>query len=127
MLLQGWNNLKDHPETVVDIVEMGTDNTRWEPTLRLTANDDYDLIIVGTTDMREPLQRLVKNKKYADKRFILFDTEIEDDNSAKYPTVRSVLFKQNEGGYLAGVLAALMTRDASKSKLVLSGNENRYY
>ncbi|MGI6644172.1 MAG: BMP family ABC transporter substrate-binding protein [Bacilli bacterium] len=107
---------KDHPETVVDIVEMGTDNTRWEPTLRLTANDDYDLIIVGTTDMREPLQRLVKNKKYADKRFILFDTEIEDDNSAKYPTVRSVLFKQNEGGYLAGVLAALMTRDASKSK-----------
>ncbi len=105
----------DHPDVTVDIVEMGTDNTRWEPTLRLTANDDYDLIIVGTTDMREPLQRLVKNSKYADKRFILFDTEIEDNNSSKYPTVRSVLFKQNEGGYLAGVLAALMTREAGKT------------
>ncbi|OQA77765.1 MAG: Membrane lipoprotein TmpC precursor [Tenericutes bacterium ADurb.Bin239] len=111
----------DHPEVVVDIVEIGTDNTRWEPTLRLTANDDYDLIIVGTTDMREPLQRLVKNSKYNDKRFILFDTEIEDNNAHKYPTVRSVLFKQNEGGYLAGVLAALMTREAGKTNTAFIG------
>lgn len=107
---------KDYPEVVVDIVEMGTDNTRWEPTLRLTANDDYDLIIVGTNDMREPLQRVTKNKRYDDKRFILFDAEIEDDKAADYPTVHSVLFKQNEGGYLAGALAALMTLDANKTK-----------
>lgn len=107
---------KDYPEVVVDIVEMGTDNTRWEPTLRLTANDDYDLIIVGTNDMREPLQRVTKNKRYDDKRFILFDAEIEDDKAANYPTVHSVLFKQNEGGYLAGALAALMTLDTNKTK-----------
>lgn len=107
---------KDYPNAVVDIVEMGTDNTKWEPTLRLTANDDYDLIIVGTNEMREPLQRLVRNERYASKRFILFDAEIEDNNSSNYPTVRSILFKQNEGGYLAGALAALMSIDAGKTK-----------
>lgn len=107
---------KDFPEAVVNIVEMGTDNTKWEPTLRQTANEDYDLIIVGTNEMREPLQRLVRNSKYNDKRFILFDAEIEDNKSNNYPTVRSILFKQNEGGYLAGALAALMTNDAGKTK-----------
>ncbi len=106
----------DYPDTVVRIVEMGTDSTRWEPTLRSTANEDFDLIIVGTTDMREPLQRLVRNSKYANKRFVLFDTEIEDNNAANYSTVHSILFKQNEGGYLAGALAALMTIAAGKTK-----------
>jgi basic membrane protein A len=71
---------------------------------------------VGTTDMREPLQRLVSNKKYADRRFIIFDTEIEDNAAADYPTVHSILFKQNEGGYLAGVLAALMCREQGVDK-----------
>ncbi len=107
---------EDHPEVEVKVVEMGSDNTKWEPTLRQTANEAYDLIIVGTTDMREPLQRLVRNKKYEDRRFIIFDTEIEDDNAANYPTVHSMLFKQNEGGYLAGVLAALMTDQAGGDK-----------
>lgn len=107
---------EDHPEVVVNIVEMGTDNTKWEPTLRQTANQDYDLIIVGTNDMREPLQRVVRNSKYSDKRFVLFDAEIEDNKSSNYPTVRSILFKQNEGGYLAGALSALMTSEAGKTK-----------
>ena len=107
---------EDHPEAEVNIVEMGTDTTKWEPTLRQTANEAYDLIIVGTTDMREPLQRLVRNKKYDDRRVIIFDTEIEDNAAADYPTVHSMLFKQNEGGYLAGVLAALMTVDAGAER-----------
>lgn len=102
---------EDHPEVEVKIVEMGTDTSKWEPTLRQTANDAYDLIIVCTSDMKEPLQRLVKMEKYSDRRFIIFDAEIEDNGSAKYPTVHSMMFKQNEGGYLAGVLAALMTKD----------------
>lgn len=106
----------DHPDVEVKIVEMGTDNTKWEPTLRQTANEAYDLIIVGTTDMREPLQRLVKNSKYADRRFVIFDTEIEDNNATAYPTVHSILFKQNEGGFLAGALAALLSAQAGADR-----------
>lgn len=103
---------RDYPDVEVKIVEMGTDTSKWEPTLRQTANDAYDLIIVCTSDMKEPLQRLVKMEKYADRRFIIFDAEIEDDKAANYSTVHSMMFKQNEGGYVAGVLAALLSKDA---------------
>lgn len=100
----------DHPEVVVDIIEMGSsDTSKYESTLTKTCNGAYDLIIVGSTDMREPLQRAAKKKKYADRRFIIFDTEVKDGKAADYPTVHSIMFSQNEGGYLAGTLAALMS------------------
>lgn len=102
-----------YPDTQVDVIEMGSsDATKYESTLNQTANAAYDLIIVGTTDMREPLQRAANKSKYADRRFILFDTEIKDNEAAKYPTVHSIMFRQNEGGYLAGTLAALMSRES---------------
>lgn len=113
---------KDHPEAEVKIIEMGSsDATVYESTLTRTANEAYDLIIVGTTDMREPLQRLVKKDKYADRRFIIFDTEIKDGAAASFPTVHSVMFKQNEGGYLAGVLAALMSQENGSANTAFIG------
>lgn len=100
----------DHPDVVVDIIEMGSsDATKYESTLNKTANADYDLIILGTTDMREALQRTATKSKYADRRFIIFDVEIKDDAAANYPTVHCIMFSQNEGGYLAGFLAARMS------------------
>ena len=113
---------QDHPETEVNIMELGsTDTSKWESTLTQTANEAYDLIIVGTTDMREPLQRLVGRSKYADRRFIIFDTEIKDNAAAKYPTVHSIMFNQNEGGYLAGAVAALLTQQTGKQNTAFVG------
>ena len=74
---------KDHPDVTVDIIEMGSsDATKYESTLTQTANKAYDLIIVGTTDMREALQRLTSKAKYADRRFSIFDTEIKANAAA---------------------------------------------
>jgi len=113
---------KDHPDVTVDIIEMGSsDTTKYESTLTQTANKDYDLIIVGTTDMREPLQRLTSKEKYADRRFIIFDTEIKDNAAADYTTVHSLMFKQNEGAYLAGTLAALMSMDSGAANTAFIG------
>lgn len=113
---------KDHPEVEVKIIEMGSsDGTIYESTLTKTANEAYDLIIVGTTDMREPLQRLVKKSKYSDRRFVIFDTEIKDGYADKYPTVHSIMFNQNEGGYLAGVLAALVSIEEGKPNTAFIG------
>ena len=116
----------DHPEVVVDIIEMGSsDTSKYESTLTKTCNADYDLIIVGSTDMREPLQRAAKKKKYAHLRFIIFDTEIKDDKAADYPTVHSIMFSQNEGGYLAGTLAALMSSEkGAASTAFIGGTKN---
>ncbi|MBR6299422.1 MAG: BMP family ABC transporter substrate-binding protein [Clostridia bacterium] len=103
----------DHPEVVVDVIEMGSsDTSKYESTLTKICNASYDLIIVGSTDMREPLQRASKKKKYADRHFIIFDTEIKDEKAADYPNVHSIMFSQNEGGYLAGTLAALLSAEA---------------
>ena len=113
---------QDHPEVVVDIIEMGSsDTSKYESTLTKTCNAAYDLIIVGSTDMREPLQRAAKKKKYADRRFIIFDTEIKDGKAADYPTVHSIMFSQNEGGYLAGTLAALMTLEKGGANTAFVG------
>lgn len=112
---------QDYPDTDVKVVTMGTDSSTWEPTLRQTANEAYDLIIVGTSQMAEPLQRLIRTGKYTDRRFIIFDSEIEDNKAANYPTVHSIMFKQNEGGYLAGALAALMTKEANLDKTAFIG------
>lgn len=112
----------DHPEVVVDIIEMGSsDTSKYESTLTKTCNGAYDLIIVGSTDMREPLQRAAKKKKYADRRFIIFDTEIKDGKAADYPTVHSIMFSQNEGGYLAGTLAALMSQETGAANTAFIG------
>lgn len=112
----------DHPDVVVDVLELGSsDATKYESTLTKTCNAAYDLIIVGTTDMREPLQRAAQKKKYADRRFIIFDTEIKDDAAAEYPNVHSMMFKQNEGGYLAGMLAALLSAEKGASDTAFIG------
>jgi basic membrane protein A len=116
----------DHPECEVSVIEMGgSDTSKWESTLTQTANQAYDLIICGTTDMREPLQRLVKKAKYADRRFIIFDTEIKDNEAASYPTVHSMMFAQNEGGYLAGSLCALMSQESgAQDTAFIGGGKN---
>ena len=113
---------EDHPEVVVDIIEMGSsDTSKYESTLTKTCNAAYDLIIVGSTDMREPLQRAAKKKKYADRRFIIFDTEIKDGKAADYTSVHSIMFSQNEGGYLAGTLAALMSLEKGAAATAFIG------
>lgn len=92
-------------------IEMGTNQSNWETTLYRVSQQDYDLIIAATTQMREPLQRV--SKSYPDKDYIIFDSEIEDGKADEYENVHSILFRQNEGGFLAGVLAAKMANGSS--------------
>jgi len=50
--------------------------------------------------------------KYPDKKFIIYDVSVPYDKCEgnKCANVYSVLYKQNEGSYLAGVYAALMSK-----------------
>ena len=92
-------------------IEMGTNQSNWETTLYRVSQQDYDLIICATTQMREQLQRV--SKSYPDQKYIIFDTEIDDGKASSYPNVHSIVFRQNEGGFLAGVLAASMANGSS--------------
>ncbi|MBR0596558.1 BMP family ABC transporter substrate-binding protein [Sinanaerobacter chloroacetimidivorans] len=102
---QGMKMIKEQLGVDTKVVEMGFDNTVWESTLYEFADSDYDVIIVGTYQMQELLAKVAP--EYPDKKFIIFDSEVEGDN------VYSITFKQNEASYLAGALAAMMADDAS--------------
>ena len=105
----GMTRVSDELGLDTQVVVMGTDQSKWEPTLVEVSKMDYDLIIVGTWQMSEPLQRV--SKRYPDKKYIIFDIEIEENKAKDYPNVHSILYKQNEGGFLAGALAARVAGD----------------
>ncbi len=90
------------------IIEAGVDPARWEAALAdAAANEDYDILIVGTWQMAEYLQN--EAPKYPDKHFIIYDVSVDYD-ACDCDNVYSVLYKQNEGSYLAGLYAGLMTQ-----------------
>ncbi len=89
------------------IIEMGTDKTKFIPTLEDMSDEDWDIIITGTFHMKEPIEEVAP--LYPDKKYILFDTAVDYEGIAGLENVYSITYKQNEVGFLAGVLAASMT------------------
>lgn len=91
----------------VKIVELGYDPSTFKPGLEDAADSDYDIVICGTWQMQENLQDIAP--EYPDKKFIIFDTSV-DYSKGDFNNVYSILYKQNEGSFLAGALAALITK-----------------
>ena len=86
----------------VKTIEAGIDPAKWQPALEdAAANEDYDVMILGTYQMSEFLEKVAP--KYPDKKFIIYDTNVNYEK-CKCENVYSVLYKQNEGSYLAGCL-----------------------
>jgi basic membrane protein A and related proteins len=92
----------------VKTIEAGIDPAKWQPALEdAAANEDYDIMILGTYQMSEFLQ--IVAPKYPDKKFILYDVSV-DYTACDCSNVYSVTYKQNEGSYMAGVYAGLMSK-----------------
>lgn len=88
------------------IVEVGTDPSKWEPALADLSEMKWDLIIVGSTLMTEVLEDIAP--QYPNQKYIFFDGTV-DYSKGNLGNVYSILFKQNEGSFLAGALAAMVT------------------
>lgn len=106
----GMKLIKDELGCETNVIEMGFDNTVWETTLYEVSDQDWDIIIVGTFQMQEVLEKVAL--EYPDKKYIIFDSTVSYDN-ADYSNVYSISFKQNEASYLAGALAAMIAADDS--------------
>lgn len=87
---------KDLPIVLRDI-EPGTPNAI-EPAMRAFAERGYDLII-GVGFAQAPIMELVA-KDYPNTHFAIID------GVSQLPNVASLVFKEHEGSYLVGVLAA---------------------
>ena len=90
----------------VEVVEMGFDQTKFEPALIDASESDADVIITGGWDMKEHVENTAE--QYPDKKYLIYDTDVNYDEY-NLENVYSMTYKQNEAGFLAGTLAALVT------------------
>lgn len=96
----------------VKCIELGGDATKQIPTFIDLAEDPaWDIIISGTPNMREALLEVAAD--YPDQPFILYDAAVANEsegiNAADYPNVYSMEHAQNEGSYVVGAAAAMLT------------------
>ncbi|KQC15178.1 MAG: adenine nucleotide translocator 1, partial [Methanosaeta sp. SDB] len=103
----------------VATIEAGYNSSTWGQQLEeAAASEDCDVLITGSALMRELLEGVAE--KHSDKRFVIYDSSV-DYAEGVYENVHSVLFRQNEGAYLAGVYAGLMTESGT---IGLLGGQN---
>lgn len=96
----------------VDTFECNMDTSLFESTLMQVAESgEYDLIVTGFGTMIEPLSKTAA--KYPDQKFFIFDTKMDYSNGIN-ANVLSVQALQNQGGFLAGVMAAQLTTSSAK-------------
>ncbi len=107
---RGVRQAEEEFNYTVKTIEAGIDPARWEPALEdAAANEEYDIMILGTYQMSEFLQNVAP--KYPDKMFIIYDVSVDYEACEGCDNVYSVLYMQNEGSYLAGYYAGLMTQE----------------
>lgn len=78
---------------------------QWKANLE-SVSGKYDIIVAGTSQMLDLMNEIAP--KYPDQHYILYDQDITQ------PNVAGVTYAQNEGAFLAGVLAALVTTDTEQ-------------
>ena len=88
------------------VVEGGFDSSRWEPDILQLAEGDWDIVIAGTWQLQEFVEKIAPN--HPEKKFFTYDTTVNYDNG-NLGNVYSILYSQNEASFLTGALAAMIT------------------
>ncbi len=92
----------------IKAIELMGDATKQVPTLaELAESEEWDLILAGTFNLKEAVQEVAR--EFPEQKFLVYDTQIDFDK-ADYSNCYSVMAMQNEGTFLAGALAAMMTQ-----------------
>lgn len=107
---RGMETIKEKygDEVETKVIEMGTDQTKWLPTFQDVSEQDYDLIVACTFEISDIMTEIAP--EYPDKTYVLIDGVMPYDKG-DYHNVYSVVYKQNEGSYLAGIFAAGLLKD----------------
>lgn len=99
------------------VIEGGVNATQtWQSDLQaLASSHKWDLVMSDTSFVTDQMTAVAKRNP--DQKFLMLDQEI------KAPNITSVIYRQNDGAFLAGVLAALVTLDKADFPLA-SGSKN---
>jgi basic membrane protein A len=98
---RGMAEIEKDGSRIQNIQSDANNPAQWKSNLESVSNGDWDLVITGTSQMVDILAETAL--KYPDQDYIIYDSVVDA------PNVASIVYKQNEGSYLAGVLAALAT------------------
>lgn len=113
---KGLQKVKDELGAETKVVEMGTDKTKWEPTFNDIAAEDWDVVISGGSEITEMFNATAEANP--DKKFINYDTDIEEAPANMY----NMSYSTNEVSFLAGAAAALATQsdmpNANKENII---------
>lgn len=90
----------------VQVIEMGSDATKYETNVLDASDEGYDIIIGSGWQLQEPFQNVAQD--YPDIKYIIFDAAV-DYTAGDYSNVYSISYKSNEAAYLAGIMAANMS------------------
>ena len=94
------------PLGVKPVVVQSKNPEDYEPNLQLLVDQGVDLTVANGFMLENALETVAKRNP--DARFLLVDTPLADANGKPItlPNVRTVVFRENEGSFLAGALAA---------------------
>jgi basic membrane protein A len=87
-------------------IEGTYEEANWEPDLTQLAEGDWDVIIAGTWQLQQIVEELAP--KHPEKVFVSYDNSV-DYSKEGLDNVYSILYAQNEGSFLVGALAVLIT------------------
>ncbi|MCA0295543.1 MAG: BMP family ABC transporter substrate-binding protein [Actinobacteria bacterium] len=103
---RGIQKLKSEGYTTQTIQADANNPAQWAANLQSVSGNKWDVVVTGTTQMKEPLQAAAK--KFPNQKYIIYDDAVDA------PNVASIMYKQNEGSYLAGVLSGLVATNKDK-------------
>jgi basic membrane protein A len=88
---------------------------QWKANVQSISTGSWDIAVVAGSQMNEILNATAP--KFPKQQYIIYDDVVNQ------PNVASIVYKQNEGSFLAGVLAALATTDKSSFPLSSGGKK----
>lgn len=77
--------------------------SQWKANVESVSTGKYNIVVVGTWQMNDILADAAK--KYPKQHYVIYDSAVEA------PNVASIQYAQNEGSFLAGVLAATTVKN----------------
>lgn len=98
---RGMASLEEAGSKIQNIQSDAENPAQWRSNLESVSDGSWDVVIVGTSQMIDILDETAP--KYPDQNYIIYDSVVEQ------PNVASITYRQNEGSFLAGVLAAQAT------------------
>ncbi len=97
-IVEALNKGKEDFKVNYDLV-VCADDEEYEKNIKVFAKGNYSLIIGTSQECRWSIEKMAL--KYPQKKFLIIDSVIDSDN------VQSIIFKENEGAYLLGLIAGM--------------------